>query len=257
MVMYRDVLKNLKKHPEQHYIVHYSCQSLYDDNDDLSPRITSIAVMHYSTKQTVSFSTHAISEELGFQRGQVLDNFDSVEGKLLNDFYKFVRDRRDKFWLHWNMQNITYGFEHLEHRYRKLMKEDPPVIPVERRINIDEVFKEKYGDGFAAKPRMASLMDLNGGRHRHFLTGIEEVEAFKKQEFIRMHNSTLSKVWFFHQALESCLSGKLKTATKDVLHRLDSMFESRAVRIAVSLAALIGVPGSVFAIFTIWQQVST
>lgn len=251
--MYKDVLKNLKKHPEQHYIIHYSCQSLYDDNEGLSPRITSIAVMHYSTNQEVSFSTHAISEELGFQRDEVLENFDSIEKKLLIDFYKFIRDRRDKFWLHWNMQNITYGFEHLEHRYRKLTKEEPPVILVERRINIDTIFKEKYGDSFALKPRMASLMDLNGGRHRHFLSGLEEVEAFKKQEFIRMHNSTQCKVWFFHQALENCLKGRLKVATKDIIHKIDSLFESRTFRIIIGAAALIGIPGSIFSIYAIAQ----
>lgn len=254
--MYREVLKNIKNSPEQFYLIHYSCQSLYDDNDGLSPRITSIAVMHYSTKQSVSFSTHAISEELGFQRNEVLENFDIVERKLLMDFYKFIRDRRDKFWLHWNMQNITFGFEHLEHRYRKLTKEEPPVIPVERRINIDTIFKEKFGDGYAAKPRMASLMDLNGGRHRHFLTGLEEVEAFKNQEFIRMHNSTQCKIWFFNQALEFCLKGKLKTATNDVMHKIENLFDSRNARIVIAAGALIGIPGSLFTLYSIWQYFS-
>ena len=113
-------IKEIRRHPENFYIVHYSCQSLYDDNQDLSPRITSIAITHYASEQTISFSTHAIAEELDIPREMVRDRFDDVERKLLNDFYEFIRDRRDKYWVHWNMRNLTFGFEHLEHRYRVL-----------------------------------------------------------------------------------------------------------------------------------------
>ena len=59
-------------------------------------------------------------EELHIPRRSVRDRFDDVERKLLQDFYAFVRDRRDKYWIHWNMRNLTFGFEHLERRYRVL-----------------------------------------------------------------------------------------------------------------------------------------
>ena len=106
-------IKDIKRNPENYYLIHYSCQSLYDDNEALSPRITSIAINHYATEQTVSFSTHSIAEELHIPRESVRDRFDEVERKLLTDFYAFIRDRRDKYWIHWNMRNLTYGFEHL------------------------------------------------------------------------------------------------------------------------------------------------
>jgi len=113
-------IREVKKAPQIFYTIHYSCQSLYDDNEGLSPRITSIAITHYATGQAVSFSTHSIAEELRIAREDVLGSFDSVELQLLTGFYQFVRDRRDKYWVHWNMRNLTYGFEHLEHRYRAL-----------------------------------------------------------------------------------------------------------------------------------------
>ena len=59
--------KAVKKHPERFYIIHYSSQSLYDEGVDrggLSPRITSIVVMHLFTRQTVTFAMHAVAEEL-------------------------------------------------------------------------------------------------------------------------------------------------------------------------------------------------
>lgn len=231
----------VKKKPENFYIVHYSCQSLNDDNEGLSPRITSIGVTHFATEQTVSFSTHAIAEEMHISREDVLARFDEVELKLLQDFYGFIRDRRDKFWVHWNMRNLTYGFEHLEHRYRVLGGKDASVIPVERRINLNDMLSRKYGPGYAKHPKMTNLMELNGGIHRHFLSGAEELQAFQNNEFIRMHNSTLSKLGFFHQVIRKAASGKLKTASRGIGILLDRLFESRVAKAVGLIASIIAI----------------
>jgi hypothetical protein len=114
-------VRHIRKSPENFYIIHYSCQNLNDDNQGLSPRVTSIAINHFATQQTVSFSTHAIAEEIGINREDALRDIDEVEKRLLEKFYEFIRDRRGKYWIHWNMRNLTYGFEHLEHRYRTLI----------------------------------------------------------------------------------------------------------------------------------------
>jgi hypothetical protein len=213
----------------------------------LSPRITSIAITHYATEQTVSFSTHSIAEELHIPRDSVRDRFDEVEHKLLQDFYAFIRDRRDKFWVHWNMRNLTYGFEHLEHRYRVLGGNDASVIPVERRLNLNDLLSDRYGGGYASHPKMKSLMELNGGIHRHFLAGEDEVRAFQNNEFIRMHNSTLAKIGFFFQVIRSLVKGKLNTASRGWGVTLDKLFEGRT-------AKTVGVVGTVIAIAVgVWQ----
>ena len=125
----------VKKHPDRYYIIHYSSQSLFDaEAGALSPRITSIVVRHYLTGQTVSFSTHTVAEHLGVSREDIESRYDDIERTLLTEFYSFVRDRREKHWVHWNMRNVTFGFEHLEHRYRVLTKAEPPSIPVEVRL---------------------------------------------------------------------------------------------------------------------------
>lgn len=229
----------VKSRPENFYIIHYSCQSLYDDNDALSPRITSIAISHYATEQTVSFSTHSIAEELQIPREDVKERFDQVEKKLLEDFYAFIRDRRDKFWIHWNMRNLTYGFEHLEHRYRVLGGVDTPIIHVEHRLNLNDLIAARYGGGYAKHPKMKSLMELNGGIPRHFLSGKEEVQAFQNNEFIRMHNSTLGKVGFFHSVIRKFLNGKLRTVSRGFGVTLDRLFESRIAKGIGLLGALI------------------
>ena len=155
----REFIRALRKRPEYFYVIHYSCQSLFDNNENLSPRITSIVVSHFSSEQTISFSTHAIAEELRISREEVRQKFDKIELRLLENFYAFVRDRRKEYWVHWNMRNLTYGFEHLEHRYRALGKSDAAVIPIERRINLNDMLAKHYGSKYAPHPKMKSLME--------------------------------------------------------------------------------------------------
>jgi hypothetical protein len=245
----RKFIKEVREHPENFYVIHYSCQSLYDDNEALSPRITSITITHYATEQTISFSTHSIAEELHIPREEVLVRFDEVERKLLEQFYDFVRDRRDKHWVHWNMRNLTFGFEHLEHRYRVLGGHYAPVIPVERRLNLNDLLSDRYGGEYAAHPKLKSLMELNGGIHRHFLTGEEEVHAFQNNDFIRMHNSTLCKVGFLNSAIRKLLNGRLRTASRGLGIALDRAFESRLAKAVGFFATAITIGVGVWQVY--------
>ena len=237
-----EFFKEVQKHPDRFYLIHYSSQSLYDAEAGAhSPRITSIVVRHYSTGQTVSFATHTVAEELGIAPQDVEAKYDDVERELLTRFYNFARDRREKHWVHWNMRNVTFGFEHLEHRYRVLTRSDPPSIPVEVRTNLNDILKDKYGSDYADDPKMASLMELNGGRIQGFLSGKEESEAFAAKDFIRMNTSTIAKVGFFSFVISTASKGKLKTASKGLLNLLDKLLESRKARVMAAAAAVVGI----------------
>src|SRR5260370_22860918 len=234
-------IKTVKSKPENFFLIHYSCQNFNDENEALSPRITSIAINHYVTGQSVSYSTHSIAEELRIPRDEVLQRVDEVELELLTEFYKFIRDRRDKSLVHWNMRNLTFGFEHLEHRYRALCVSDACVIAVEQRLNLNDLIADRYGADYAKHPKMLSLMEKNGGSHRDFLEGKEEVEAFANKEFLRMHKSTLSKVGFFSSAMHKLVNGKLNTASKGIGIAIDKLFESRTAKAVGLVATLIGI----------------
>lgn len=231
----------VQRHPDRFYIIHYSSQSLFDaEAGALSPRITSIVVRHFSSGQTVSFATHTVAEYLGITAKDVEARYDEIEGELLTQFYDFARDRREKYWVHWNMRNVTFGFEHLEHRYRVLLKKEPPSIPVEVRLNLNDILKGRYGSDYAPDPRMPSLMSLNGGRIQGFLSGAEEAEAFKTRDFIRMNTSTIAKVGFFSHVISSALKGKLKTSGKGIVNFFDRLLESRKARLMAGAAAVVG-----------------
>lgn len=242
----KNFIQTLKKHPENYYIIHYSCQNLNDDNEALSPRITSVVLEHFKSRQTISFSTHSIAEELGFKREEVIENFDTVEKQLLGEFFKFISERKDKYWIHWNMRNLAYGFEHLSHRYKVLNGSDPVTITFENRINLNDVLSNLYGSNYAEHPKLLSLMKLNGGQHRHFLTGKEEVEAFTRHEFIKMYNSTLCKVGFMYMVLRLISIGKLNTKSNGFWVTVERLLESREAKLLCLISAVLAIPGYIY-----------
>lgn len=235
-------LRVVKKEPHRFLIVHYSSQSLFDNTaQGFSPRITSICVMDFATQQTKSFAVHTVAEILNIDKMGVETRYDEIEKEMLSQFFDFLSGRRDRFWIHWNMRNLTYGFEHLEHRSKYLRNSLPPSVSVEQRINLNEVLKERYGNSYAPDPKMKNLILANGPLPPTFLDGTQEADAFNTKEFIRMHSSTISKVEFFRHVIILAQKGKLKTIGKNLGVRVDNLLESRAAKSTALATAIVGV----------------
>ena len=115
-----DDIMYLTKNINSLLVVHYSCQNLNDNNEGYSPRITSIAVLHIASATMHSFSIHLIAEVKNISQEEIHKHYDELEAVMLEDFYSFVQSHQDHYWLHWNMTNINFGFQALEHRYRVL-----------------------------------------------------------------------------------------------------------------------------------------
>jgi hypothetical protein len=246
--------KSISVNADQFYIIHYSSQSLFESEANsganaLSPRITSIVVQHFESRQTISFSTHTIAEVIGVPLAEIVSKYDDIERELLSQFYNWAKDRREKYWVHWNMRNVTFGFEHLEHRYQVLHASKPPSIPVERRVSLTDELSYRYGRDFAPNPKMISLMELNGPRIQGFLTGADEAKAFKDNDFIRMNTSTMVKVEFFRNIITLSSKGKLKTNSKGLLNKIDRLLESRAHRAISFFGSFFGIPVGFYQIY--------
>jgi len=56
-----------------------------------------------------------------------------------------------------------------------------------------------------------AVMICNGSPHRDNLTGAEEAEAFKRKEYLKLHKSTMSKMYFFQSIYDKVQQKKLKT----------------------------------------------
>lgn len=133
----RRQLDELFQHPEHTVVIHYSCESFYDrENNPRSPRVTSIAIRNLDTGQTKSFSIHLIAERRGLL-DSMDQHYDQLEQEMLSDFFEEVRVRQHCKWLHWNMRDANYGFEALENRMKVLGGIPVSVPEAIRRIQTD------------------------------------------------------------------------------------------------------------------------
>lgn len=231
-------LKFLKDNESSLYVIHYSCQGLNDENEGYSPRITSIAVLHVSSSTMHSFSIHLIAEIKKIGRDEIHNHYDDIEATMLEDFYEFIRSHQDCFWIHWNMSNINYGFETIEHRYRVLTDKQPPKVEDSKKYNLSSIISEVYGKDSFELPRLPSIMACNGGPHRDNLTGAEEAEAFKRKEYLKLHKSTMSKVYFFKSIYHKVQARKLKTVRSNLPEKIRHLVDSLPAKVLALIAVI-------------------
>lgn len=220
-------------------IIHYSCQRLNDSNEGISPRVTSIAVLDYSSFTIKSFSIHLVAEVKKCKLESIEKHYDELEKDMLTDFNNFVAKHQNAAWLHWNMKSIHYGFELLAHRYEVLTGEKASQILASKRHNLDIMISDVYGRRYVEHPRMQKLLELNHEKSREFLTGAEEAAAFENSEYIKLHRSTLSKVESFHAIYVKLQAKKLKTTSARLLIKIDRLLESTLAKILGFIAVIL------------------
>ena len=93
----REALERIKKHRRNCLIIHYACQSLYDDKDSHSPRIANIVVKDYDSDQTFSFALHLVAEKLGINKDKIGGELDKIEQRLLEDFLTLCANTQEIF----------------------------------------------------------------------------------------------------------------------------------------------------------------
>lgn len=206
-------LDNLERKRDNVLIIHYSCESFYDIKDGRTPRVTSIAVRNFSTGQTVSFSIHKCAEQERVENKDIDSCYDKLEKLMLNEYFDFVRSRHGYTFLHWNMRDINYGFQAIEHRY-SVLGGDPFVIDDTRKVDLARLLIAIYGVSYIDhKPsgRLHNLIRHNQITMKDVLTGAQEAEAFESKALVKLHQSTLRKVDIIANILERIIDGSLQT----------------------------------------------
>lgn len=132
---------------------------------------------------------------------------------MLGEFFSFMQQNQGLLWVHWNMRDINYGFAALEHRFRVLGGERF-VLPEGKKFDLARALIALYGVSYTGHPRLATLIEKNHFARRDFLTGQEEAETFEKQDYIKLHQSTLRKVDFLANILGRASDGTLETNAK-------------------------------------------
>ena len=231
-------------------VIHYSCESFYDRPDGTSPRITSIAVRNLATGQTTSFSIHQFAERA--KKLPIKDNqcHDELERMMLKEFYTYADRRENHIWLHWNMRDINYGFQALEHRFKTLGGE-PAEIPESHRRDLARLLSELYGNSYVGHPHLKCLAEKNDMAHHDFLSGEEEAAAFEAGNYVKLHQSTLRKGQVLSQIMDLASADGLKTDARRI-EIYGSHFQSAMEKIKEHpLGCIIGLIGAIASIVSL------
>lgn len=212
----RKAIEKAFANAEQSYLIHYSCESFYDNDSGQSRRVTSIAVRNLASAQTHSWSIHK-SAELQNKLNEISDHLDELERHMLADYFQFLRNHSNFTFIHWNMRDEAYGFQAIEHRFRVLGGE-PYILQDERKLDLARVLVALYGRAYAPhtsakgrKGRLMSLTEMNGIADLDALQGAEEADAFKNGDYLMLHRSTLRKVDIFANIIDRTHDKTLKT----------------------------------------------
>ena len=190
--------------------VHYSCESFYDRQEGRTPRITSIAVRNVASGQTESFSIHKVAEQEGGPFSDIDARYDELERKMLDEFFDHVRNHQGHIWLHWNMRDINYGFQAIEHRYR-VLGGAPVSVEEGNKFDLARAMVGLYGVRYIGHPRLQNLTKKNKITDRDALSGKEEADAFECKDYVTLHQSTLRKVDIIVNVFERAVDRSLKT----------------------------------------------
>lgn len=211
----RALIEDLYKNSNRVYVVHYSCESFYENATGASIRVTSIAIRNLSSAQTKSWSLHKSAELLGVK--DIPGNLDQLEREMLDGYFSFLRNHGDCRFVHWNMRDENYGFYALEHRFR-VLKGVPFELQDDRKVDLARELISLYGRKYAPhqdskgrKGRIMSLAELNQVTDEDAMTGKEEADAYLSGDYLKMHRSTLRKLDMFANFFDRTHHKKLKT----------------------------------------------
>ena len=208
----RQQLTHLLSNAEHVLVIHYSCESFYDRKDEKSPRITSVAVRNLATGNTRSFSIHQAAEIKKWKSEQIEQSYNELERYMLQEYFDYVSTHLSDTWLHWNMRDIIYGFQALEHRF-KVLGGKPVTIPEANCVDLSSLLAVIYGPNYIEQPRLPALVRKNQISDKDFLPGKEEAVAFENKEYFKMHLSTLRKVHILALIAKMAEEDRLKTNT--------------------------------------------
>jgi hypothetical protein len=190
-------IKELANSRDQIRVIHYGCESWFFVKDR-PVAISCIAVIDFRAAEEVAFS--------------LTDHNDDPEKKLLEQFYKYIRESPDARYVHWNMRSSDYGFAAIDKRYKYLFGQEPPyTIPKNMRYDLDDLIAYRYGSEYTDHPKLSTLAIINQHNKRYFLSGKEEADKFESNEYGDIKRSITEKAHLIAFLTKRFLDGALET----------------------------------------------
>ena len=163
--------------------VHYACESIVTPKDH-PPQVAGIAIYDLATREVSAFSRTDAPKDVAV---------DAIEIDLLDRFFKRLSAFQDSLVIHWNMNRPEYGFEALISRFRHLTKEPESTSIPARRVDVDDIFVEHFGENYAPHGRLLSMANLNNLDVRSTLSGRDEAARFVDKDWSALTRSCASK----------------------------------------------------------------
>jgi hypothetical protein len=183
--------------------VHYACESFVTAKGH-PPAIASIAIYNLATRDVTAFSRADAPAGVEPQ---------DLELDLLRRFFARLTHLQESLVVHWNMNRPEYGFEALVARLRSLSASDPkPTLPT-RRLDLDDLLVQQFGDNYAPHGRLESMAKINDLDIRSFLNGHDEGERFAAADWSALSRSCASKAKIIGDLLRRLCEGQLRSAS--------------------------------------------
>ncbi|MGJ6125680.1 hypothetical protein QN239_24215 [Mycolicibacterium sp. Y3] len=182
--------------------VHYACESILTPKDH-PPGVASIAIYDLSTREVSAYSRNDAPKGI---------SPDHIELDLLKRFFSRLATFQESLVVHWNMNRPEYGFDALASRVRYLTDQPGDIIIPNRRIDIDDLLVEEFGDDYAPHGRLLSMANLNDLDVRSFLKGKDEADRFSSADWSALARSCASKAKIIGDILQKLANGTIKTA---------------------------------------------
>ena len=236
----KKIVEGLNSNPSQALVIHYSRQNLMDNESGIAtPRIIAIMVKSLDGKQNHCFAIHHEAEKADVILENITDYYDQLEERLLRSFNSFVKTNRDCKWIHWDMNDVHFGFEAIKHRHCVMVDEegkDFQEIENHNRINLNTLLKDIYGTNYEKEPQLENLMRTNndGAAKNGHLTLEEEAREFRNLGFPSILESLRCKVNFLLEVVDKTISSNLKVSSKYWINKLRS-FITHPVTATISI----------------------
>lgn len=207
-------------------VIHYSRQNLEDNESGAAtPRIIAIFVKSLDGKLNECFAINHEAEKNKVVFDQIANYYDELESRVIKNFVNFIKRHRNYRWLHWNMNDVYFSFEAIEHRYKVLISsegKDFVEVPFDKRYNINQLLKEIYGNDYEEEPQFDNLVKSNnrGVLINGYLSIAEEARAFGSMNFNKIVESLRCKVNFLIDVIDKTHDRSLIVSNRGVLRAI-------------------------------------
>ena len=227
-------------------LICYSYANVNINQYELSPIITSIVICSLDkNSENKYFSLIKEAEKAKIDLDDLEDNYEELEYFLLEKFNSFLKTHRDYIWIHWDMNQIDYGFEAIKHRFditAKELNKELENISNNNNFDLNYLLENMYGINYTEdSDRLKSLMKENNYVHsKDYMTTKQESEKFNENKFSQITNSINAKINFMFTIIEKLQDKTLKIPIKNNYAKFIDIISHPVFHLIGWLATIIG-----------------